>query len=520
MKNDKTWIIVVGIVLVIVLFVNINNNSFHSLQIHYYKNGTEVFPNKLFSVVTPPGGTYDAISFSISGKSSGSSFSNIKIISATPTAFYNSLPTSTQSLNPNQNKVLFSSGIIPVNQFESYSQPVRFFVNISATDDYNGQTVYSSSYVDLKIEPTTTTCTDSDGGLNYEISGRALIDGIGTYDCCLNQQGYGPCVDNIVTPYLGEAYCSNGVPSINYITCDKGCLNGACVDSSPQEDCDVSYEFPPALPKTYTGLIKNEGLTNSILTGKYILTAKIGDIIVGSSVYNCTYPYNNCRYTIDISPLCEFGSACICNNVKFYIGDIELSQTGNYLGSVDGGVTKTLDLSVSSWQLDCEPYSAISVSAPYYGAYDYFLESSNQYISQIFYNQGNNLYLDHVCISATRTGSIGIVNVSIKNVDSNGYPTGGELLNTQVNLDYFGVYTPVTSCEGIYFDNELLLENNKKYALIINVPTANVNNNLRLLTKSQPTSSLGTLYSDDYGVSWEKNTNTDTGFAIKTSYCG
>jgi len=68
-------------------------------------------------------------------------------------------------------------------------------------------------------KPTSTTCTDSDGGLNYYVSGKAVVNtGGDSIDRC----------EGINT--LVEAYCvANSGPtnSLSY-TCPNGCENGAC----------------------------------------------------------------------------------------------------------------------------------------------------------------------------------------------------------------------------------------------------------------------------------------------------
>ncbi len=120
-----------------------------SLTPHYYKDGVEVFPTKGFfgfTIVTPPGESYDQILFDINGVSTGDiPFSNIRITDASPTAFKNALPSTIQSLNRGQIKKLWGEGdYIAMNtiQFESIS-PVNFWVEVSAVNDYTGETIYA-----------------------------------------------------------------------------------------------------------------------------------------------------------------------------------------------------------------------------------------------------------------------------------------------------------------------------------------------------------------------------------------
>ena len=80
-------------------------------------------------------------------------------------------------------------------------------------------------------------CTDSDGGINYYKYGESWLGSDGISDCCKNNYttnlgditknigpGGGPCVDS--GPYLYEAYCKDGIPSLIIKQCD--CKNGVC----------------------------------------------------------------------------------------------------------------------------------------------------------------------------------------------------------------------------------------------------------------------------------------------------
>ena len=195
MKNDNTIFWIIGIAIFVFLILpNIQqkqDDGFVELNVHYYDaNKNEVFPEKsLFSIVTPPGITTDFIRISISGTASGISRSNIKIVSASPSALFNSLPTTMQSLTAGETRILWTSDYIATSQFESMTQPVRFWANISAKNDYTGLTEYSEGFVDLKIETTLagsgsagnlifTSATKSYGnlvlGTDYQVSGNIL----------------------------------------------------------------------------------------------------------------------------------------------------------------------------------------------------------------------------------------------------------------------------------------------------------------------------------------------------------
>ena len=157
MGKNNSWIFWVagGLILFLVLTqTSLLKKQDFGIGVHYYNDGIEVFPTKFFgfSIVTPPGGNYNQISFSISASSSDKSYSNIKVDSATPIQLFNALPTTTQTLASGQsNKILWTSSLINTSQFESMTQPVRFIVNISAKDDYTGLIEYKQGYVDLTI---------------------------------------------------------------------------------------------------------------------------------------------------------------------------------------------------------------------------------------------------------------------------------------------------------------------------------------------------------------------------------
>lgn len=154
-KKDNTILWIIGIILALLIlnYYQKSQDEGIGLKVHYYQNGIEVFPNTgLFSTVTPPGGTFDAIRLDITGKNTGGSdLTNMQIVNATPLAFKNALPTTTQTLTVGQTKTLWTSSVMTTSQFETMAQPVRFWVNISGKDVYTGKTIYNSGYVGLFI---------------------------------------------------------------------------------------------------------------------------------------------------------------------------------------------------------------------------------------------------------------------------------------------------------------------------------------------------------------------------------
>ncbi len=147
MKNQNTLFYIIGAIILVALIIFSQvpkETGMISLTPHYYKDGVEVIQKGFFgfTIVTPDGGSYDQISFGIPGNAVGDiSFSDIQIADAYPLILKNSLPSTTQSLSVGQSKTLWTSNLIDAVQFEG--QIINFWVEVSAVNDYTGETVYS-----------------------------------------------------------------------------------------------------------------------------------------------------------------------------------------------------------------------------------------------------------------------------------------------------------------------------------------------------------------------------------------
>lgn len=105
----------------------------------------------------------------------------------------------------------------------------------------------------------TRTCTDSDGGLNYNVKGDIVATG-GSFsvpytdvDKCGGPEVDGEVQENV----LNEHYCNSDGPSNQLYTCPNGCSNGACVGvSTPLVNCNSVIDFMEA-PKSL--VIGNNG---------------------------------------------------------------------------------------------------------------------------------------------------------------------------------------------------------------------------------------------------------------------
>ena len=232
-KQNKTIFWVIGIVVLVALIINSQapkEPGMVGLNVHYYKDGVEVFPTKGFlgfSIVTPPGGSFDQISLDISGTATGVPFSNIRITDASPTAFKNALPSTTQSLLIGQSKKLWTSGLMNTVQFETMAQPVRFRVDVSAVNDYTKETLSRWGYVDLRIEEE---CISHDSYSCYN-------NDVYWYDSCgVREEKKLP--DCGTSGYTGVNYCYLNDVYRDYVT--RGCSGSSCTSSTSkikQDEC-------------------------------------------------------------------------------------------------------------------------------------------------------------------------------------------------------------------------------------------------------------------------------------------
>ena len=194
MKDDNTifWIIGIAIVVFIILpKIQVQEQEeMIGLTPHYYKDGIEVFPQKGlfgFSIVTPPGGSFDQIAFDISAINTGETLiENIQIIDASPISFKDALITTPQSLEIGESKILWTSELMNTVQFEAVS-PVNFWVEVSGLETYanttisldrvySGDIIFEAESVDGILIFTST--TKSYGNLildtDYKVSGDTL----------------------------------------------------------------------------------------------------------------------------------------------------------------------------------------------------------------------------------------------------------------------------------------------------------------------------------------------------------
>jgi len=127
-------------------------------------------------------------------------------------------------------------GIFPVNDrgFNMLSCIVDSDTKIKVKYSISSDAVVGSRYISVqtpkggmsnKVEFTVNSsisCTDSDGGKNYYVKGKAYTSNQSQYDLCKEGPGYN----------LLEGICDNGVPKGSGFMCPNGCSNGACIQST------------------------------------------------------------------------------------------------------------------------------------------------------------------------------------------------------------------------------------------------------------------------------------------------
>ena len=151
-KKNNTLIplILIGILGISFYYFLILDKTESGIHIHYYKDGIEVSPPNIFSVVQINTSFYDQISLEIIGENTGDyPISNMQVSSASPIQFEDALPSLLKSLEVGETKTLWISDKIDVHQFESLEQPVKFWVNISGESPYAQRKIYD--YIDINL---------------------------------------------------------------------------------------------------------------------------------------------------------------------------------------------------------------------------------------------------------------------------------------------------------------------------------------------------------------------------------
>ncbi len=154
-KNKNVVFYIIGAVFIVALMLYSQPDLFQKqetgmigLTPHFYRDGVEVFPSKgVFSIVTPPGGVYDQLSFDINITNTGSNpIYNLQIDTASPLAFNNALPSNIVYLGIGQS-IVWSSTLMTTSQFEG--QTIDFWVRVSGEDALSQPTYEEASSEDI-----------------------------------------------------------------------------------------------------------------------------------------------------------------------------------------------------------------------------------------------------------------------------------------------------------------------------------------------------------------------------------
>lgn len=92
---------------------------------------------------------------------------------------------------------------------------------IEVTSYYNGTSTWGDSGQFTIVAPTAGSCTDSDGGINYNVKGNLTVTNINGH--IVNEDDF--CLSSKV---LSEAYCNASIASHSEYTCPNVCSSGAC----------------------------------------------------------------------------------------------------------------------------------------------------------------------------------------------------------------------------------------------------------------------------------------------------
>ena len=222
-------------------------------------------------------------------------------------------------------------------------------VKFNSMKDYSSCSIYTAP-----------TCTDSDGGLNYNVKGYTNgtdangNKGIAT-DTCVDSSPAGSVV--MAGPDLVEVYCDNSLASERRTTCPNGCYDGACVYGANQEisltnvNNIANFNLGNDLMKVKLLAATDVSATIEIIDGQEGVGAEITEgtskVIGGVNVYLVSVDENTALNSISAVVVLSLEQVC-----KEYIADIknpsdfiksglafELDGNGSYTGSewVKGG---------------------------------------------------------------------------------------------------------------------------------------------------------------------------------------
>lgn len=172
----------------------------------------------------------------------------------------------------------------------------------------------------------TVTCTDSDGGLNYYVKGtaRGIWAASGNYeertDSCASElyEGRG----------LSENFClNNSVWSMTY-DCPNGCEDGACVNKTITDGCNLINDTMKAKIRELQGLNRTVILKEGEKVKRSQYAVIPGYVLEVRRIYNATGYYNDEVRLRDVSSGVEYTATITAEGSgSLYVGRAEYLLT-------------------------------------------------------------------------------------------------------------------------------------------------------------------------------------------------
>ncbi|MBU0472214.1 MAG: hypothetical protein KKF65_06300 [Nanoarchaeota archaeon] len=198
---------------------------------------------------------------------------------------------------------------------------------------------------DCDEEISNTTCTDSDGGIQYYTYGECTQCNTNDYSgACLGTSDN--CVENSVQE-LRECYCQDNHIKTTTYECPNGCEDGACI-KEPLKDCETLQEDSSA--NQYFVMCANEGYDDvcfNKFTGVYQGCVK-------DSFNDCTINNANAEQNIlcDVEkPICYDSDG----GLNYYVGGTTLTYNNSF-SDVCAGNTELKEGYCQDGKLEIEYY--------------------------------------------------------------------------------------------------------------------------------------------------------------------
>lgn len=178
------------------------------------------------------------------------------------------------------------------NNSETYENYLNCTENYSAlSNNYQQCQASLGNCSESNNTNSTDECYDSDGGINYYISG-SLSDEHCDNGICMTGDGIEGCENNTL---LLEGYCDeNETMKFMTYTCPNGCSNGACIENETSNDDPLPEMCEMSVGLTCMDFIARTNDTNVSDGDSEDNIQLIINNNVGSTIYNMTLSIQNC----------------------------------------------------------------------------------------------------------------------------------------------------------------------------------------------------------------------------------